>query len=257
MPPAACPSGVRYSRCIASWRNLPISVISLCVGIVGKYRTYRVGACDRQIIFPILRTPADIAIVEVGLGGRYDASNVFDKPACTVICEVDYDHLEMLGPELGGSVFTHYLLSGLRGEADRDNDDRVTLTELYAYAYRKTVLRTGTGEVLQHPAIQLQLSGAGEVVLSHLTAAVATLEVSRDAERYLVFSLPSEAMVGELSSEGSGRLALPKGAFPGRAPGDDRNYPQGHGSASKLRHKFLQRFPASTRRSGTVSKLHA
>jgi hypothetical protein len=115
--------------------------------------------------------------------------------------------------ELGGSVFTHYLLSGLRGEADRDNDDRVTLTELYAYAYRKTVLRTGTGEVLQHPAIQLQLSGAGEVVLSHLTAAVATLEVSRDAERYLVFSLPSEAMVGELSSEGSGRLALPKGRF--------------------------------------------
>ena len=46
-------------------------------------------------------TPADVAIIEVGLGGRYDASNVFDKPAATVICEVDYDHLEMLGPDLG------------------------------------------------------------------------------------------------------------------------------------------------------------
>jgi hypothetical protein len=115
--------------------------------------------------------------------------------------------------ELGGSVFTHYLLSGLRGEADRDGDGRVTLTELYAYAYRKTLLRTGTGDVLQHPAIQVQLSGAGEIVLSRLAAAAATLEVSRDAERYLVFSLPSEAMVGELSSEGSGRLALPAGRF--------------------------------------------
>lgn len=128
--------------------------------------------------------------------------------------------------ELGGSVFTHYLLSGLRGEADRDGDGRVTLTELYAYAYRKTVLRTGTADVLQHPAIQLQLSGAGEIVLSHLAAAVATLEVARDADRYLVFSLPSEAMVGELSSEGSGRLALPAGRFlvvrrssPGPGPG--------------------------------------
>jgi dihydrofolate synthase/folylpolyglutamate synthase len=45
--------------------------------------------------------PADVAIIEVGLGGRFDASNVFDHPAATVITPVDYDHLELLGPELG------------------------------------------------------------------------------------------------------------------------------------------------------------
>jgi dihydrofolate synthase/folylpolyglutamate synthase len=46
-------------------------------------------------------TPADLTIVEVGLGGRFDATNVFDHPAAAVITPVDYDHLEMLGPELG------------------------------------------------------------------------------------------------------------------------------------------------------------
>jgi dihydrofolate synthase/folylpolyglutamate synthase len=46
-------------------------------------------------------TPADLCIVEVGLGGRFDATNVFDAPAVSVITPVDYDHLEMLGPELG------------------------------------------------------------------------------------------------------------------------------------------------------------
>jgi dihydrofolate synthase / folylpolyglutamate synthase len=46
-------------------------------------------------------TPADICLVEVGLGGRFDATNVFDAPAVSVITPVDYDHLEMLGPELG------------------------------------------------------------------------------------------------------------------------------------------------------------
>ncbi len=46
------------------------------------------------------QTPADLCIVEVGLGGRFDASNVFDAPAVSVITPVDYDHLEMLGPEL-------------------------------------------------------------------------------------------------------------------------------------------------------------
>ena len=46
-------------------------------------------------------TPADLCVIEVGLGGRFDATNVFDAPAVTVITPVDYDHLELLGPELG------------------------------------------------------------------------------------------------------------------------------------------------------------
>ncbi len=47
--------------------------------------------------------PADLVVVEVGLGGRFDGTNVFDAPAVTVITPVDYDHLEMLGPELSRS----------------------------------------------------------------------------------------------------------------------------------------------------------
>src|SRR5690606_24543653 len=37
---------------------------------------------------------------EVGLGGRFDATNICEAPAVSVITAVDYDHLEMLGPEL-------------------------------------------------------------------------------------------------------------------------------------------------------------
>ncbi len=45
--------------------------------------------------------PADLCVIEVGLGGRFDGTNVFKAPAVSVITPVDYDHLEMLGPELG------------------------------------------------------------------------------------------------------------------------------------------------------------
>ena len=45
-------------------------------------------------------TPADLCVVEVGLGGRFDATNVFEAPAVSVIAPVDYDHLEFLGPAL-------------------------------------------------------------------------------------------------------------------------------------------------------------
>ncbi|MGZ3370050.1 MAG: bifunctional folylpolyglutamate synthase/dihydrofolate synthase [Caulobacteraceae bacterium] len=46
--------------------------------------------------------PADLLILEVGLGGRYDATNVIARPAVSVITPVDYDHKEFLGEDLGG-----------------------------------------------------------------------------------------------------------------------------------------------------------
>jgi dihydrofolate synthase/folylpolyglutamate synthase len=45
-------------------------------------------------------TPADLCLIEVGLGGRFDATNVFDRPAVSVITPVDYDHQDFLGSEL-------------------------------------------------------------------------------------------------------------------------------------------------------------
>lgn len=41
----------------------------------------------------------DVAVVEVGLGGRWDATNVVDPDVC-VITTISYDHVEVLGPTL-------------------------------------------------------------------------------------------------------------------------------------------------------------
>jgi dihydrofolate synthase / folylpolyglutamate synthase len=42
-------------------------------------------------------TPADVLLLEVGLGGRFDATNVIENPAATVITPVSLDHMEYLG----------------------------------------------------------------------------------------------------------------------------------------------------------------
>ena len=42
----------------------------------------------------------DIAVVEVGLGGRWDATNVVEAPLVSVITPIDWDHVEILGPTL-------------------------------------------------------------------------------------------------------------------------------------------------------------
>lgn len=41
--------------------------------------------------------PADAVIIEVGLGGRFDATNVVEKPAVSVIMPVSIDHQALLG----------------------------------------------------------------------------------------------------------------------------------------------------------------
>lgn len=46
------------------------------------------------------RTPADIVLLETGLGGRYDATNVIDAPLATVITPVSLDHEAFLGSDI-------------------------------------------------------------------------------------------------------------------------------------------------------------
>lgn len=43
------------------------------------------------------RTPADVLLLEVGLGGRLDATNVVEKPALSVITSISIDHTQFLG----------------------------------------------------------------------------------------------------------------------------------------------------------------
>ena len=45
-------------------------------------------------------TPADLLILEVGLGGKFDATNVVSRPALVAITPIDYDHAEFLGRDL-------------------------------------------------------------------------------------------------------------------------------------------------------------
>lgn len=43
------------------------------------------------------RHPADLLLLETGLGGRFDSTNVIDQPAATVITPVSMDHMQFLG----------------------------------------------------------------------------------------------------------------------------------------------------------------
>ena len=55
-----------------------------------EFTTLAIARCFAQ-------TPLDVVILEVGLGGRLDAVNVFDAD-CSVITSIALDHMDYLGP---------------------------------------------------------------------------------------------------------------------------------------------------------------
>lgn len=46
------------------------------------------------------RFKADIVLLETGLGGRIDATNIVAKPIITIITQISFDHIEMLGDSI-------------------------------------------------------------------------------------------------------------------------------------------------------------
>ncbi len=59
---------------------------------------FEITTCAALLAFA--RMPADYTLLEVGLGGRLDATNVVERPALTVITPVSHDHQQYLGETL-------------------------------------------------------------------------------------------------------------------------------------------------------------
>lgn len=59
---------------------------------------FEITTCAAFLAFS--RVKADYTLLEVGLGGRLDATNVVDRPALTVITPVSIDHQQYLGETL-------------------------------------------------------------------------------------------------------------------------------------------------------------
>ena len=75
--------------------------------------------------------PADVLLLEVGLGGRLDATNVIADPALTVIMPISMDHAEKLGPTIAKIAFEKagILKRGAPGVISQQSDDVLTVLE--------------------------------------------------------------------------------------------------------------------------------
>lgn len=91
------------------------------------------------------RIPADLVLLEVGLGGRGDATNAIDRPAVCALAPISFDHPEFLGDTVAKIAVDKagILKSGVPAVVAAQPEDAVSVIEARAAALRTPLFRAG------------------------------------------------------------------------------------------------------------------
>ena len=75
-------------------------VLSKCEQVNGKdpITFFEITTAAAYLAFS--KYPADFTILETGLGGRLDATNVIEQPIAQILTPISFDHQEFLGDTL-------------------------------------------------------------------------------------------------------------------------------------------------------------
>lgn len=114
------------------------------------------------------------------------------------------------------SFFTQALITGLRGAADSSGDGKVSLNELYHYAFNDTLSKTEqSSHGPQHPSYNITLVGSGDLILTDLSESEAAIVLPKQDEGRYFIRTASGQLVSELGKTPGTELflALPTGIY--------------------------------------------
>ncbi len=133
----------------------------------------------------------DIAVIEVGLGGRLDATNVCDHPLVSVITSISLDHQEYLGSTLAEIAFEKagilkpgcpVVVGVLPPDAEKVIQQRaiecncpVTWVKPAVWAKNQNSLQ----QVAEYQGLEYPLPLLGEIQLINSAIAIATVQILR------------------------------------------------------------------------------
>ncbi|HPX27845.1 MAG TPA: caspase family protein, partial [Treponemataceae bacterium] len=107
------------------------------------------------------------------------------------------------------SFFTHAMVTGLRGAADASGDNKVSLNELYYYAFNETLSQTERSKIgPQHPSYNITLVGSGDLVLTDISEAESVLVIPADTEGKYFIRTFEGILVSEVNKIKGNKVAL-------------------------------------------------
>jgi dihydrofolate synthase/folylpolyglutamate synthase len=132
----------------------------------------------------------DVAVVEVGLGGRLDATNVCSQPLVTVITSISLDHTQQLGPTIADiarekagilKAGCPVVVGPLPEDAEKVVRSHTLKLQCPIFTPQPALqFRIGWAEykkILDSESIEYPLSLQGKIQLTNSALALATLEI--------------------------------------------------------------------------------
>ncbi len=118
--------------------------------------------------------------------------------------------------DIEASYFTNAVITGLRGAADTSGDKKVTLNELYSYAFNDTLRKTEeTKAGPQHPNYNITLVGSGDLILSDFSESDSVVSIAKNVQGKVIIRDKNAKLVSEINKTEQTpiMLALPQGKY--------------------------------------------
>ena len=147
----------------------------------------------------------DVVVLEVGLGGRFDATNIIKDPIASVICSISMDHMSVLGDTVEKIAFekcgiikpfrpvilypqnTQTVIDVVKAQCTKNNSD------LYIPDISQlNIMSSGPVNEFCYKGLNYSLSLRGTHQIYNALTALTTLEVVKD---YATFTITSDNIV--------------------------------------------------------------
>ncbi|WP_426753500.1 caspase family protein [Myxococcus sp. Y35] len=152
----------------ASYRNIPQTALSMDAlkaefdGLASRRRLLVLATCHSGSGKSLL--PKELKAELAGIKAGFYARPLEESSrASMVFAACDWGETAREDESLRNDIYTHFLIDGLGGAADRNGDGAVTATEAHDHARRRTFAFT---EGRQRPSAEILEVGADPVVLS-------------------------------------------------------------------------------------------
>jgi len=183
-------------------------------------RTMDASAADMRVLIIDACHSGELTRVKGGKPAkpfRIDLSEQSASEGLAIITSSTAGEKAQESDRIKGSYFTHYLITGMLGAADKSSDGVVSLAEAYRYAYDETLRATSKVRHVQHPTYAFDIRGRRDVMLTFLEQADAQ-NLGRmtftDAGFYVLFERDeSGRIVTELTAQPRTTVALPPGTY--------------------------------------------
>lgn len=166
-----------------------------------------------------LQKKCDIVVLEVGLGGRFDSTNVIKPPLVSVITSISYDHMEFLGDTLEKIAFEkagiikesssvvlypqEESVTKVFEEACKNNNAALHKVNIEDIKIKSCEIMNQTFDYMEFQNMQISLVGKHQV--NNAVVALKTIKVLKSKG----FNLPDEQIkTGLLNTKWAGRLEI-------------------------------------------------